>query len=574
MAALFDIGVFSAEDIDGGVIVGAKLYWYTRGTSTPKITYSDRALTVPNTNPVIANAAGRFGPIWLDDDGGKFILTDADGDPTAPLITRDDVCLASSPIMTGTQSFTAAPLGNSGSTKTSRKLEAATSSGNANAREFMDILSLSSSHGYGGTPANDKVTQYRSFVAAAGSADGWVGNDLFRQETNDTINAHVVEFDFDMISNNKYGTTAAGAGLVGGTLAGGGAFATGSAHGVVVTGIATGTGTITSAFTAASGTNMFQRGFTAAVGCIQAGFEEVSAASSAFRSAGANADGLNTVLASYSGAAVLIGNTQAIQSLTSGGARRTLLKMDASSNLLLGTDTITAATNVLVGSSILPVTDNVVQVGGAGARYTAIWAVNGAIQTSDPSEKVEIAPISIDIASRIMDSIDPITFKWKIGGRDLETEHVTDIVHATEIVKNPIQPVEIINGMATLCNTERLIEEFIYDDVPLFNADGSPVIIERHGAPTGIQASYRMPRMVEKVVERPVYRDRPGKRTHWGWNAEQVRDAFASQGVDFGGFIEAEDGLLALRPDQLVPVLWAAVKGLAARIATLEDAHA
>lgn len=45
---------------DLGIVgAGYKLYFYQTGTLTPTTTYSDEALTVPNTNPIILNAAGR-----------------------------------------------------------------------------------------------------------------------------------------------------------------------------------------------------------------------------------------------------------------------------------------------------------------------------------------------------------------------------------------------------------------------------------------------------------------------------------------------------------------------------------
>jgi hypothetical protein len=48
----------------GAIAPGAKLYTYSAGTSNPKETYADAALTVPNANPVVADASGRFGDIF------------------------------------------------------------------------------------------------------------------------------------------------------------------------------------------------------------------------------------------------------------------------------------------------------------------------------------------------------------------------------------------------------------------------------------------------------------------------------------------------------------------------------
>lgn len=65
-------------DANGAPVSGAKLYFYVAGTSSPQDTYSDEALSIPNTNPVIADAAGRFGPIFLQGLSYKVTVTDSD----------------------------------------------------------------------------------------------------------------------------------------------------------------------------------------------------------------------------------------------------------------------------------------------------------------------------------------------------------------------------------------------------------------------------------------------------------------------------------------------------------------
>lgn len=65
--------------IDGaGVpLPGALLFFYVSQTSTPLNTYSDVALTIPNTNPVAANAAGVFPNIFMPGVDYKVVLTDS-----------------------------------------------------------------------------------------------------------------------------------------------------------------------------------------------------------------------------------------------------------------------------------------------------------------------------------------------------------------------------------------------------------------------------------------------------------------------------------------------------------------
>jgi hypothetical protein len=67
---------------------------------------------------------------------------------------------------------------------------------------------------------------------------------------------------------------------------------------------------------------------------------------------------------------------------------------------------------------------------------------------------------------------------------------------------------------------------------------------------------------VEEDVEEVIYVDRPGKRTHWGFLASDVKAAFDKTGLDFGGYVKDEEGMEHLRPDQLIPVLWKAIQEL------------
>jgi hypothetical protein len=66
-------------DTAGRPAVGYKLYSYEGGTTTPKVTYSDAALTSANANPTIGDNNGYFGTIYTDPDTSyKFVMKDAD----------------------------------------------------------------------------------------------------------------------------------------------------------------------------------------------------------------------------------------------------------------------------------------------------------------------------------------------------------------------------------------------------------------------------------------------------------------------------------------------------------------
>jgi len=60
--------VLPYADVGSGIrpSCNANLYFYDTGTTTLRNTYSDEALTIANTNPVVANQEGVFTNIWLD----------------------------------------------------------------------------------------------------------------------------------------------------------------------------------------------------------------------------------------------------------------------------------------------------------------------------------------------------------------------------------------------------------------------------------------------------------------------------------------------------------------------------
>lgn len=88
MAVLFDSGIFSVIGLSSELLVGANLYWYAAGTTTPLATYTTEALSVANPNPVPADAAGRFRAIWLQAADYKLELKSAAG---VTLVTRDNI---------------------------------------------------------------------------------------------------------------------------------------------------------------------------------------------------------------------------------------------------------------------------------------------------------------------------------------------------------------------------------------------------------------------------------------------------------------------------------------------------
>lgn len=63
-------------DATGLPYAGGSLAFYASGTSSPLNTYSDSALTIANTNPVVLDSAGRAGSVFLQNLAYKVVLSD------------------------------------------------------------------------------------------------------------------------------------------------------------------------------------------------------------------------------------------------------------------------------------------------------------------------------------------------------------------------------------------------------------------------------------------------------------------------------------------------------------------
>jgi hypothetical protein len=105
-------------DSNGNPLASGKLCAYQAGSSTPLDTYTDSALTVPHSNPVIMNAAGRpqasgvVSPVYLQSRAYKFVLRTAGTDSTCStgtvLWTADNIVgnLAPANVLAKTANYT------------------------------------------------------------------------------------------------------------------------------------------------------------------------------------------------------------------------------------------------------------------------------------------------------------------------------------------------------------------------------------------------------------------------------------------------------------------------------------
>ena len=61
-----------------------------------------------------------------------------------------------------------------------------------------------------------------------------------------------------------------------------------------------------------------------------------------------------------------------------------------------------------------PISDNAYSLGVSGSRWSAVWAANGTIQTSDSREKTDIA--NTDLGLDFVMALRPVKFRWIVGG--------------------------------------------------------------------------------------------------------------------------------------------------------------
>jgi hypothetical protein len=168
-------------------------------------------------------------------------------------------------------------------------------------------------------------------------------------------------------------------------------------------------------------------------------------------------------------------------------------------------------------SDFSPATDNAYSLGNASARWTSLWAANGTIQTSDARDKTIVG--ALPFAGEMVDTVEPQLFRWKIGGK------------AVNVTARRSVSMNAANPKAKAITTVETEET-----------------------------------------------ERQGKRVHAGFLAQDIKAAMEKAGVDFGawGLAEKDDpeSRQWTRPDQLVAVLWSALKQTRADLQEIKAALA
>lgn len=87
------------------------------------------------------------------------------------------------------------------------------------------------------------------------------------------------------------------------------------------------------------------------------------------------------------------------------------MRISSSGNVGIGVTNPT--TKLQVAGEIAPGTDNSSSLGDGSLRFTAVYATNGTVQTSDRREKTDIQPA--DLGLDFILKLQPVSFRWKSG---------------------------------------------------------------------------------------------------------------------------------------------------------------
>ena len=419
--------------------------------------------------------------------------------------------LAAGGAVTNTPSVAFAPQGNPTTTRGSLVVQATT--GWSAGREFLGAFNLLSNTGSGwssGAGTADKVAVYAAIEGIAGSSDIWSINSLTSMDTGFPASSYALgyELDFNNFAQDR------------GTAAGWQGFAGATSTGLLVTGASTHWNT---SGISVEGNNAIQweRGISV-TNAGQASFFDWSNATTGFVSYGTHVYGIDLQPMAGAGgstSAIRLGNNMAVVGRNAANtADVPLITLNSYNNVIIGGS---GSTGVFINEpNLVPSGDNTTSLGLSILRWQQVWAVNGTIQTSDASLKTDIAPLPP--ALPIVAGIRPISFKWIEGGHDLVEGTETQLVHATEEHAYETVYHDVHDGKADPATRIETRHVHLYDEVPVHDADGNPVMITVPAKPAAMDASGAVIR--EAQPER-TFR----KRTAFpGWSSAKCRSPGAS----------------------------------------------
>ena len=239
--------------------------------------------------------------------------------------------------------------------------------------------------------------------------------------------------------------------------------------------------------------------------------------------------------------AIMLKNNLPIAGLTTTPTAVNLIKINTSNRMELGD---AALGYIQTNQSIVPSTANTWLLGTGALPFEDIYCHHTLTVTSDPATKLDITPITVELAQSIFSGFTPISYRHEVGGTDVEVVEEDGEVEEYYMVQ----------------------DGFECDDLP------------PEQKPFKKRPKFKtLTRMAPGKVKRVIATPREGKRTQLGLNASEVGSHLKGLGFDCGMYVRA-NGIDMLRIDQNIPLLIVMVKMLdaerqidSARIKHLEE---
>jgi len=104
-------------------------------------------------------------------------------------------------------------------------------------------------------------------------------------------------------------------------------------------------------------------------------------------------------------------------------------------NLILATNG-GAKAYVSPAGVLFPASDNSYSLGQSGYRWSAVWAANGTIQTSDEREKTDVQ--TSDLGLDFICNLTPVSYKWKVGKNVVTDSEELDEYGHKKLISTPV----------------------------------------------------------------------------------------------------------------------------------------
>lgn len=566
-------------DSNGEPLAGGSVTTYVPGTQTLSPTWADPLQATQNANPQNLDGAGSWG--FYGDAQVRMLVQDVNGNTVWNGLTQDALSIAQQAATTivdaalasfelgkisslnvqGNPALPVSPIGQGSGSQVYATGSFVGTTNQPGAREFLVSINFTSNIGPGENEADDKVALYTAIQGSGQTGDVWAFNPLVYMDStsNNAYNAQVVEVDLTNFQGDRPSFVPVAAG-------------------VQISGLTSpSTNCSTAALVVAGpGTPVWYYGVAVEDNSTKtADFWTDTTASYGYVDNGTHLAGIILTNGTYaSAAAVQLGNAQ---NIVANNAAKTapypIIGTSAINDVVVGNafwgGVIISAVNVMA-----PEVDNTIALGDSVNRWTAVWAVNGTIQTSDERLKTDISELQGAQALELVQGLKAKSYRWIVGGQKLVPGQVEEEDLMLRMRKSKRDKITIVNGQAV-----HEVEEFeelapVVDLLPLVDTKGSS-IMRKVREPGGVKFRPRTHAVARREVVKKntlVPQQVAGKRTHYGFVAQELKALMTGHGLDWGAYVEDAKGGLGIRYEELLPVLWCAVQELSSRVEALTGA--